>query len=175
MVKTMKKNIIKLLLVAIFSVGLIACSAQETQQSSQQSSSSVVSQVPESSSVPASESSSQQTQDVTTQEVTVLKTATIQDGDHDVSATIEFMSDGTFTAKGFTYDGKAPDTYIALGSYDDEGEFVYEALVSPIIEGAYDNQDISFSLPEDIALEDYTAVSVWCHRFTEDFGSAELV
>ncbi len=107
-------------------------------------------------------------------DVTTLKTATIAGTEHDVAAQVELLSDGTLNLTGFSYDGGAPDAYIALGNITD-GKFANELLIGVPFDRAYDNETFSTVLDEAALAADYTAISIWCHAYSEDFGSAEFV
>ncbi len=112
--------------------------------------------------------------DVEVEEVTVLKSAMIEEGQHDATANVIFRSDNTFSLENFSYDGQAPDTYISVGNFDDNGNFVFGANITPVFDRAYDDETLIFELNSEIVLDDYSAVSIWCHRFSEDFASAKL-
>ncbi len=105
------------------------------------------------------------------EEVTLLKSASITDGAHDVSAVIELYSDNTLLVTGFNYDGKAPDVYIAIGTKPDGGEFEPTQMVSEKLEGAYENGELTINLPEGATFD---AVSVYCEQYNDDFGSVVL-
>ncbi len=105
----------------------------------------------------------------------VIKYATILTGEHNSSAQVDINDDLSVNLYNFFYDGKAPDVYIALGNFDNNGNFVKGEVVSPLIEGVYKGEDYKFSLSSDINLESYTAISIYCNQYSEDFASAELI
>ncbi len=108
-------------------------------------------------------------------ELYVVKYASIQTGEHNSSAEIDINNDNTVILNEFYYDGKAPDVYIALGNFDENGEFVKGEIVSPLIEGVYKGEEYRFTLSSDIDFDSYTAISIYCNRYSEDFASAQLI
>ncbi len=109
----------------------------------------------------------------TTSDAEPIKSAVIQLGEHDVEGHAEFRDDNTLVLSNFSYDGEAPDVFVSLGTYDSKGEFVYEVNLEKL-ERAYDNETIIIDLGST-NLANYTAISIWCDKFSEDFGSAEIV
>ncbi len=105
---------------------------------------------------------------------TLLKTATLLGTAHDVAGTVNVYDDGVLEIEGFSYDGTAPDVYVAFGSLSEEGAFQYEVLATPLIEGAYSNETLALTMESGVDAAAYSAVSIWCHDFEEDFGSAPL-
>ncbi len=97
---------------------------------------------------------------------------TIEDGQHDVSGEFTFLDNGTVSIQNANYDGGAPDVYLVLGSYDDEGNFIAKKTISERIDGKLENQTLEISLPEGVNIDEYDALSFWCENFQEDFGSA---
>ncbi len=92
---------------------------------------------------------------------------------HNVSGNVTVYEDNSIDVVLFNYDGRAPDVYFALGHYNN-GEFVYEILITDIITEAFVDDTYEIIVDDDINLDDYEAISVWCHEFSEDFGSTEL-
>ncbi len=166
----------KLALLFILSISIlmfmVGCSGDEAAQSTSpvsQASESVSSVSVASSEI--SNASSDASMPSSAEEVTLLKSASITDGAHDVSATIELYSDNTMLVTGFNYDGKAPDVYIAIGTKPDGGTFEPTQMVTEKLEGAYENGELTIQLPEGV---DFDAVSVYCEQYNDDFGSAVL-
>ncbi len=103
-------------------------------------------------------------------ELEVLKTGTITNGEHKVSAVINLYNNGTLELTDFNYDGRAPDVYVAFGTIED-GKFVYEGLLGDKITTALENETLTIQVDQNI---DIKAISIWCHQFTEDFGSTTM-
>ncbi len=108
-------------------------------------------------------------------ELYVMKFASIQQGEHNSKAEIDINDDNTVVLYDFYYDGKAPDVYIAVGDFDDNGEFVKGEIISELIEGVYEGQEYRFTIKEGVNIDNYTAISIYCDRYSEDFASAELI
>ncbi len=108
------------------------------------------------------------TEDETPEEAKIIKTAVITSGEHGVSATVNLYSDNKLEITGFNYDGKAPDTYVALGNKT-EDDFEKTALVSDKITEAQADTSLEIMLEDGL---DYNSVSIYCSIFAEDFGSA---
>ncbi len=104
----------------------------------------------------------------------VLKTAVFEPGEHSTSGTLEILSDNTVKISNFSYDGLAPDVYIALGTLSDNGEFVFEVVLTEIIVGDYNDEDVILNFAEDIDISQYSAASIWCLQYSEDFNSSEF-
>ncbi len=101
----------------------------------------------------------------------LIKSGTITDGEHSVSATVDLYSDNTLVLSDFNYDGKAPDVYIAIGNKAEGGEFELIELVTTKLEGVFEDNVISIQLEN---IEGFNAVSVYCDAYSEDFGSTIL-
>ncbi len=101
----------------------------------------------------------------------VVKSGTITDGQHLVSAEVKLYSDNTLELVNFNYDGAAPDVYVAIGNKSDDGEFEKLELASDIIEGEQSDATLMIKLD---TTEDFNAVSIYCDEFSEDFGSTVL-
>ncbi len=110
-----------------------------------------------------------------TANIKVLKYAVIPTGEHNASADVDFNDDRTVVLTNFYYDGKAPDVYITLGNFDDNGAFIKGVIVTPLIEGVYKGDEYKFTLASDIDLNDYSAISIWCDNYSEDFSSANII
>ncbi len=95
-------------------------------------------------------------------------------GVHNISGDVLVYDDNTIVIENFTYDGKAPSTFVALGHHDDRGIFVYETVISEIIIDPYDGEDYFIEAPKGTNLADYEAVSIYCLQYRENFGSADF-
>ncbi len=117
------------------------------------------------------EEAMQEPAEQTTDEAAIVKSGVITDGEHDVAAVVNLYSDNTLEIVGLSYDGKAPDVYIAIGNKTEGGAFEKTELVTEKFEGSYENHDITIELGEG---KEFTAVSVYCDVYAEDFGSVIL-
>ncbi len=167
----MKRKNLWLVLAVILAVSLVGCGSDDFSSDTRLSDSETNSV--ESGSVEDSEEASSESDSEDGGESSLLKSAIVTDGEHNVSGEIFIYSDNTLVIENFTYDGKAPDTYIALGHHDG-GKFVLGEVVSEIIVDAYSGEEYSIELPSNLDIADYDAVSVYCLAFGENFGSADL-
>ncbi len=111
----------------------------------------------------------------TVADIVVLKMASIPEGEHKSRAEVDINDDNTVVLYDFYYDGKAPDVYIAVGDFDENGNFVKGELISELIEGVYEGAEYRFNIPNEVDLNKYTAISIYCDRYSEDFASAKLI
>ncbi|XP_014613047.1 PREDICTED: protein Skeletor, isoforms B/C [Polistes canadensis] len=96
---------------------------------------------------------------------------------HGIKGIIYAADDTTIFIKGFSYDGTGPDAYFWVGNSSrpsPNGYIVpypedYKGRDPPVLK-AYDNTDIVLKLPQGKRLRDIKWLSVWCRRFTVDFG-----
>ncbi len=102
----------------------------------------------------------------------VILTGSLETYAHDVSGNVKIYEDGTLEITNFNYDGLAPDVYLALGHITDD--FLYQILLSEELEEAYEDETYTMIIPETVDINNYSALSVWCHEFAEDFGSTAL-
>ncbi len=105
------------------------------------------------------------------EEVSLVSSAVIENGEHESSATISIYSDNSVEVLNFNYDGRAPDVYIAVGNKSENGAFERVALISEKIEGV--QQDATLKLTMD-DVGTFNAVSIYCEQYADDFGSSIL-
>ncbi len=165
----------KFIVFAVAMVLLVSCTkAGETPPatSSPPVETSAVTATPQPTLEPTVEASNEVMAETSEEQVTLSHTATITGGSHNSSATVNLYSDNTIEVLSFNFDGRAPDVYIALGNYDNNGVFQRTLIVSPKLEGAFTDATLNYTIEEDVAFD---AVSIWCEAYAEDFGSANFV
>jgi len=105
---------------------------------------------------------------------------------HDVSGKVYSRDDKTLVIHDFKYDGNGPDAFFWIGKsgtpkntdeattyiLGEDKNYEYRDDAAPKL-GAYDGEDITLTLPEEWQMSDIKWISVWCRRFTVNFG--ELV
>ena len=106
-------------------------------------------------------------------EVTILAQGSFIDRSHPTSGTAKVITDGDQRFLRFenfaTDNGPDLDVYLATGSPDgDLGEFINLAELKGNV------GDQNYELTDDIDLDKYTTVFVWCTRFGVAFGAAAL-
>ncbi|CAG0884477.1 unnamed protein product [Darwinula stevensoni] len=100
---------------------------------------------------------------------------------HGISGSVYAVDEDTVVIKGFSYDGSAPDAYFWIG--DDvqpspRGSIVpypqsYSGEEPPIL-GSFEKEDILLHFPKGMKLTDIKWLSVWCRRFTVNFGDVRV-
>lgn len=62
------------------------------------------------------------------------------------------------------------NTYILAYPYEGVGYYKYRDNSAPVLKGA-SNEQVTLRLPEGVSVGDLKWLSVWCRRFTVDFGN----
>ncbi|XP_016842690.1 protein Skeletor, isoforms B/C isoform X2 [Nasonia vitripennis] len=95
---------------------------------------------------------------------------------HNLGGDVYVLDESTFYIKHFNYDGNAPNGYFWIGKtpmpMPDGTPVPYPEHTSdnPKPLQAYQDQDIILRLPAGIKVRDIKYLSVWCRRFTVNFG-----
>ncbi|KAG5311456.1 SKEL1 protein, partial [Acromyrmex insinuator] len=102
---------------------------------------------------------------------------TLQEYAHGIKGKVYAVDDATIFIKGFCYDGTGPDAYFWVGNTSQpnpEGYIVpypeTDKGSDPRVLEAYNYTDIILRLPGGKRIRDIKWLSVWCRRFTVDFG-----
>ncbi|XP_046627738.1 protein Skeletor, isoforms B/C [Neodiprion virginianus] len=101
----------------------------------------------------------------------------LQEYAHQTRGTVYAVDDTTIFIKDFSYDGTGPAAYFWVGNSprpSPDGFIVpypedYSERDPPVLK-AYNNSDIILRLPQGNRIRDIKWLSVWCQRFTVDFG-----
>ncbi|XP_041985293.1 protein Skeletor, isoforms B/C isoform X3 [Aricia agestis] len=96
---------------------------------------------------------------------------------HGIRGMVYAVDESTVFVRGFAYDGTGPDAYFWVGDSPQpspEGILVpypedYVSRDPPVL-AAHTNSDILLRLPPGKRLRDIKWLSVWCRRFTVNFG-----
>jgi len=117
-----------------------------------------------------------------------VKIGEIQTLAHAVSGELWALDDNKLMVKNFNYDGTGPDAFFWVGtegtpkSPGDESKtailahpfkgvhYEYRNQEAPLL-GASSNEQVMLSLPPHMKVSDLKWLSVWCRKFTVDFGS----
>ncbi|XP_014468058.1 PREDICTED: protein Skeletor, isoforms B/C isoform X2 [Dinoponera quadriceps] len=106
---------------------------------------------------------------------------TLQNYAHGIKGKAYAVDDATIFIKGFCYDGTGPDAYFWVGNStmpSPEGYIVpypeTDKESDPQVLGAYNYTDIILRLPGGKRIRDIKWLSVWCRRFTVDFGDVYI-
>ncbi|XP_020298451.1 protein Skeletor, isoforms B/C isoform X2 [Pseudomyrmex gracilis] len=102
---------------------------------------------------------------------------TLQEYAHGIKGKVYAVDDATLFIKGFCYDGTGPDAYFWVGNTsmpNPDGYIVpypeTDKDSDPQVLQAYNYTDIILRLPGGKRIRDIKWLSVWCRRFTVDFG-----
>uniref|UniRef100_A0A182ISD3 DOMON domain-containing protein n=1 Tax=Anopheles atroparvus TaxID=41427 RepID=A0A182ISD3_ANOAO len=96
---------------------------------------------------------------------------------HGIKGRVYAVDESTLFVKGFAYDGNAPDAFFWVGNSprpSPEGFIIpypeeYSGREPPVLQ-QHNNTDIILKLPMGKRIRDIRWLSVWCRRFTVDFG-----
>lgn len=105
------------------------------------------------------------------------KIGSLQEYAHGIRGTAYAVDESTIFIKGFSYDGTGPDAFFWVGNTarpSPEGHLVpfpeeYIGRDPPVLR-AYNRTDLFLRLPLGMKLKDIRWLSVWCRRFTVNFG-----
>jgi len=104
---------------------------------------------------------------------------------HGVSGEVYAAEDNTIVLENFKYDGAGPDAFFWVGTdgspksnnedkthiLDPSGVvFAYRDNSAPKL-GRYDGEKITLKMPANMKVGDFKWISVWCRRFSIDFGN----
>ncbi|KAG5348197.1 SKEL1 protein, partial [Acromyrmex charruanus] len=102
---------------------------------------------------------------------------TLQEYAHGIKGKVYAVDDATIFIKGFCYDGTGPDAYFWVGNTSQPNPEGYiipypetDKGSDPRVLEAYNYTDIILRLPGGKRIRDIKWLSVWCRRFTVDFG-----
>ncbi|XP_021944452.1 protein Skeletor, isoforms B/C isoform X3 [Folsomia candida] len=102
---------------------------------------------------------------------------------HKVSGKVYAVDEDTLFIKDFTYDGLGPDAYFWIGTgkngdpspsgvlvpYPDD----YSDREPPVLRD-FDHEDVILHLPPGYKVKEIAWLSVWCRRFTVNFGDVKI-
>lgn len=100
-------------------------------------------------------------------------TATFTNFTHNIGGTLTLLDDRTIQVTNFTYDGGGPAVYFYTGTDGGYSPSQGGRQIGPKLNGrVYNNETITVTLPDDITLDDFNGISVWCELFFINFGDA---
>ncbi|XP_039308067.1 protein Skeletor, isoforms B/C isoform X2 [Solenopsis invicta] len=101
----------------------------------------------------------------------------LQEYAHGIKGKVYAVDDATIFIKGFCYDGTGPDAYFWVGNTSQPNPDGYivpypetDKASDPRVLEAYNYTDVILRLPGGKRIRDIRWLSVWCRRFTVDFG-----
>lgn len=114
-----------------------------------------------------------------------IKIGDLKNLHHGVSGSVFATDDHTLVIENFNYDGAGPDAFFWVGTegspsnvadektliLDPQGQnYKYRDQSAPVL-GRSDDEMITLTLPSNMKVGDLKWISVWCRRFTVDFGN----
>jgi len=117
------------------------------------------------------ESPPEDTQNSTTHPA-VGSSGEFSDFSHDISGTLTVVDDRTIEISNFNYDGGGVRVFFYYGTdgnYRDGGPIGSQLNGRP-----YVNETITITLPDNLTLDDFNGISVWCIPFFVNFGDASF-
>lgn len=92
---------------------------------------------------------------------------------HRVSGTVYAVDSNTLRLVGFNYDGAGPDAFFYggnTGSPSANGFIIPDEEGRSVKLGSYSDATIEITLPSGMTVSSLAWLSVWCRRFTQNFG-----
>ncbi|XP_023219736.1 protein Skeletor, isoforms B/C-like [Centruroides sculpturatus] len=96
---------------------------------------------------------------------------------HGVKGKVYAASDNSFFIKDFSYDGQGPKGHFWAGDTAEpspKGYIVLDEFGTEEVLREYKDKDIIITLPEGKKIKDIKWLSVWCEKFSVNFGSVEI-
>lgn len=95
---------------------------------------------------------------------------------HDISGTLTVIDDRTLEVSNFFYDGGGVTVFFYTGT---DGNYVDAAagagpIGSELTGRAFSGETIRLTIPDNLTLDDFNGISVWCIPFRASFGDAVL-
>ncbi len=91
---------------------------------------------------------------------------------HDVSGTLTVIDDRTLQITNFNYDGDGVVVFFYTGT---DGNYAAGEEIGLQLNGRpYVNETITLTIPDNLTLDDFNGISVWCVPFFANFGDARF-
>ena len=91
---------------------------------------------------------------------------------HDISGTLTVLDDRTLQITNFSYDGGGVVVFFYNGV---DGDYTDGQPIGPQLNGTrFDNETITLTIPDNLTLDDFNGISVWCVPFAANFGDAQF-
>ncbi len=98
--------------------------------------------------------------------------AEFSDFAHDISGTLTVLDDRTLQVTNFNYDGGGVVVFFYTGL---NGDYRNGQEIGPMLNGRpYNDETITLTIPDNLTLDDFNGLSVWCVPFNANFGDAQL-
>lgn len=94
---------------------------------------------------------------------------------HNVSGTMTIVDDRTIEVSNFVYDGLGPSVFFYTGVDGDYSSSGGGRIIGEMLNGrSFNGETVTLTLPEDLTLDDFNGLSVWCDIFFVSFGDVEF-
>lgn len=102
--------------------------------------------------------------------------AVFSDLAHDISGTLTVIDDRTLEVSDFFYDGGGVQVFFYTGTDGNyrEGTPGAGPIGSQLNGRRFSGETIRLTIPENLTLDDFNGISVWCIPFSANFGDAVL-
>ena len=91
---------------------------------------------------------------------------------HDISGTLTVIDDRTIQITDFNYDGGGVVVFFYNGV---DGDYTNGQPIGPQLNGtAFVDETITLTIPDNLTLDDFNGLSVWCVPFAANFGDARF-
>lgn len=94
---------------------------------------------------------------------------------HRVTGTVTIVDDRTIEVSNFNYDGGGPSVFFYTGNNGNYSSGSGAGIIGSQLNGrTYDNETIVLTIPDNLTLDDFDGLSVWCDIFFASFGDVEF-
>ena len=95
---------------------------------------------------------------------------------HDISGTLTVIDDRTLEVSDFTYDGFGVTVFFYTGTDGDyrDGSPGAGPIGTQLNGRPFNGETIRLTIPDNLTLDDFNGISVWCIPFSTSFGDARL-
>lgn len=91
---------------------------------------------------------------------------------HDIGGTLTVLDDRTIQITNFSYDGGGVVVFFYNGV---DGDYTNGQPIGPQLNGTrFENETITLTIPDNLTLDDFNGISVWCVPFAANFGDAQF-
>ena len=103
----------------------------------------------------------------------VGRSAEFSNFSHAISGTLTVLDDRTLQVSNFNYDAGGVNVFFYTGQ---DGDFFNGQAIGPRLNRLtpYINETITLTIPDNLTLDDFNGLSVWCIPFNISFGDATL-
>lgn len=93
---------------------------------------------------------------------------------HDIGGTLTVLDDRTLQVTNFNYDGAGVVVFFYTGTDGNYRDGGAQPIGSQLNGRRYTDETITLTIPDNLTLDDFNGLSVWCVPFNANFGDARL-